>query len=70
MSVQLPDPYDTDDEAGGLRVGTFREELSEMPSLQRWVIYASLFCFTLLLLQCLLIMPVILIKYGWGYNAG
>lgn len=70
MSVQLPNAHDGDDEAGGLHVGTFKEELAEMPTLQRWVIYASLFCFTLLLLQCLLIMPVILIKYGWGYNAG
>jgi len=69
MSVSLPDAHDGD-EPGGLRVGTFREELRELPRLQRGVIYASLFCFALLLLQCLLIMPVILIKYGWGYNAG
>jgi hypothetical protein len=69
MSVQLPDAHDADEPAG-LRVGTFREEMREMPTLQRWVIYVSLFCFTLLLLQCLLVMPVILVKYGWGYNAG
>lgn len=66
--IELPE--DGGDETTGLRIGTFREELREMPKLQRGVIYASLFCFTLLLLQCLLVMPVILIKYGWGYNAG
>jgi hypothetical protein len=59
-----------EEEKDGLRIGTFREELREMPRLQRNVIYVSLVCFTLLLLQCLLVFPVILIKYGWGYNAG
>lgn len=64
--IKLPD----DDEPTGLRIGTFREELREMPRLQRGVIYASLFCFVMLLMQCLFVMPVILIKFGWGYNAG
>lgn len=68
QEIRLPD--DDADEPTGLRIGTLREELREMPKLQRGVIYASLFCFTLLLLQCLLVMPVILIKYGWGYSAG
>lgn len=66
--IHLPD--DESDGSAGPRIGTFREELREMPKLQRGVIYCALFCFALLLLQCLLVMPVILIKYGWGYNAG
>lgn len=68
MQPNLSDEYDAGPEGYG--VGTFREELAEMPALQRWVIYFSVLCFVLLLLQCLFIFPIMLIKYGWGYNAG
>jgi hypothetical protein len=61
---------DLDPGAEGFQIGTFREEMREMPALQRWVIYVALSCGVLLLLQCLFIFPIILIKYGWGYNAG
>ena len=52
------------------RIGTLREELREMPSLQRKIVYVSLFLMLMLFLQSILIMPVILIKYGWGYSVG
>ncbi|WP_205698819.1 hypothetical protein [Conexibacter sp. SYSU D00693] len=53
-----------------IAVGTLRQEIREMPVIQRWVVYTSGFCLTFLLLQCFLVMPIILIKYGWGYNVG
>jgi hypothetical protein len=52
------------------RIGTLREELREMPSLQRKIVYVSIFLMLMLFLQSILIMPVILIKYGWGYSVG
>jgi len=57
-----------DDDRDAMAIGTFREELREMPVIQRWVIYASSFCLVMLLLQCFLVMPIILIKYGWGFD--
>jgi hypothetical protein len=53
-----------------IAAGTLREEIREMPTIQRYIVYASGFCLTFLLLQCFLVMPIILIKYGWGYNVG
>jgi hypothetical protein len=52
------------------RIGTFREEMAEMPKLQRRIVYVSMFCMFMLFVQSVFIMPVILIKYGWGYNVG
>ena len=53
-----------------IQVGSLKEEIKNMPTIQRWVVYMSGFCLTFLLLQCFLVMPIILIKYGWGYNVG
>ena len=52
------------------RIGTFREEMAEMPTLQRRIVYVALFCMFMLFVQSVFIMPVILIKYGWGYSVG
>ena len=52
------------------RIGTFREEMAEMPTLQRRIVYVALFCMFMLFVQSIFIMPVILIKYGWGYSVG
>jgi hypothetical protein len=52
------------------RIGTFKEEMAEMPPLQRRIVYISLFLLFMLFVQSIFIMPVILIKYGWGYNVG
>jgi hypothetical protein len=52
------------------RIGTFKEEMAEMPKLQRRIVYISMFCMFMLFVQSIFIMPVILIKYGWGYNVG
>jgi hypothetical protein len=70
----MEEQLDTDEEVEPysdgrpVAVGTFREELRLLPSIQRWVVYVSGFCMTMLLVQCFFIMPVILIKYGWGFN--
>jgi hypothetical protein len=50
------------------RIGTLREELREMPKLQRRIVYVSLFLMFMLFVQSIFIMPVILGKYGWGYS--
>ena len=50
------------------RIGTFREEMAEMPKLQRRIVYLSLFFMFMLFIQSIVIMPVILLKYGWGYS--
>jgi hypothetical protein len=50
------------------RIGTLREELRDMPTLQRRIVYVSLFLMFMLFVQSIFIMPVILIKYGWGYS--
>lgn len=47
---------------------SFKDEMAQMPFLQRLTIWLSIGCLGLLSIQCLLIMPVILIKYGWGYS--
>jgi hypothetical protein len=52
------------------RIGTFKEEMAEMPKLQRRIVYVALFCMFMLFVQSIFIMPVILIKYGWGYSVG
>ena len=52
------------------RIGTFKEEMAEMPKLQRRIVYVALFCMFMLFVQSVFIMPVILIKYGWGYSVG
>ena len=39
-----------------------------MPTLQRRIVYVSLFLMFMLFVQSIFIMPVILIKYGWGYS--
>jgi hypothetical protein len=61
---------DGSDEPGSRigRIGTFREEMAEMPKLQRRIVYVSLFLMFMLFVQSVFIMPVILIKYGWGYS--
>jgi len=51
-------------------IGTFREEMASMPVLQRRIVYVSLFLMFMLFVQSIFIMPVILIKYGWGYSVG
>jgi hypothetical protein len=50
------------------RIGTLRAELRDMPTLQRRIVYVSLFLMFMLFVQSIFIMPVILIKYGWGYS--
>jgi hypothetical protein len=50
------------------RIGTFKEEMAEMPKLQRRIVYLSLFFMFMLFIQSIFIMPVILLKYGWGYS--
>lgn len=52
------------------RIGTFKEEMAEMPKLQRRIVYIAMFCMVMLFIQSIFIMPVILIKFGWGYNVG
>ncbi len=47
---------------------SFGDEMRATPSLQRWTIYISLGCTVMLFVQCLVIMPLILVKYGWGYS--
>jgi hypothetical protein len=47
---------------------TFREEMARTPRSLRWTIYISLFCLVMLFIQCVVIMPLILGKYGWGYS--
>jgi hypothetical protein len=42
--------------------------MAEMPKLQRRIVYVSMFCMFMLFVQSVFIMPVILIKYGWGYS--
>jgi hypothetical protein len=59
-----------DDDAAGPRIQSFKEEMASMPFLPRLTIYLSLACMVLLFIQCIFIMPVILIKYGWGYAGG
>jgi hypothetical protein len=52
------------------RIGTFREEMAQMPKLQRRIVYVALFLMLMLFLQSIFIMPVILLKFGWGYSVG
>jgi hypothetical protein len=58
----------TDEEDVGYTLLSFKDEMRQMPRMQRWTIYASIACLFMLSIQCLLIMPVILWKYGWGYS--
>lgn len=63
--------YDDEDDVGApARLVSFKEEMRQMPGLQRITVYLSIACMVLLFVQCVLIMPVILIKYGWGYDGG
>lgn len=57
-----------DDEVGGQRIMSFKDELRQMPGLVKFTIYMCLFCFVMLCLQCIFILPVIITKYGWGYG--
>lgn len=50
------------------RIGTFKEEMAQMPALQRRIVYLALFLTFMLFVQSIFIMPVILLKYGWGYS--
>jgi len=59
-----------DDDVPAQRIQSFKDEMAEMPALQRVTIYLSIACMALLFIQCVFIMPVILIKYGWGYGGG
>jgi hypothetical protein len=52
------------------KIGTFKEEMAEMPALQRRIVYCAIFFTIMLFVQSVFIMPLILIKYGWGYNVG
>ncbi len=56
--------------SSGNQLVSFKDEMREMPLLQRMTIYASMACMVMLFIQCLFIMPVILLKYGWGYDGG
>ena len=62
------DDASTNDDHDVGRIGTLREELAEMPTLQRRIVYVSLFLMFMLFVQSVFIMPVILVKYGWGYS--
>jgi hypothetical protein len=57
-----------DDEVVGNRVLSFRDEMRQMPRMLRATIWGCLGFFVLLCFQCVLIMPVILYNYGWGYG--
>lgn len=59
-----------DDDVPGPRIQNFKDEMASMPFLPRLTIYLSIACMVLLFIQCVFIMPVILIKYGWGYAGG
>ena len=59
-----------DDDVPGPRIQSFKDEMASMPFLPRLTIYLSIACMVLLFIQCVFIMPVILIKYGWGYAGG
>jgi hypothetical protein len=52
------------------KIGTLKEELADMPTLQRRIVYVAIFCMFMLFVQSIFIMPVILLKFGWGYNVG
>jgi len=60
--------YDEDVPAG--RIRGFAEEMQALPFVARITIYLSMACMVLLFIQCVFIMPVILLKYGWGYHGG
>jgi hypothetical protein len=70
MRMEPDDPLNGDHQSAAdvYRAGTLRQELREMPALQRRIIYVSLFLMFMLFIQSIFIMPVILGKYGWGYS--
>lgn len=58
-----------DGESSGYKMMSFKDELREMSFPLRVTIYACIFCWVMLCIQCLFIMPAILYFYGWGYSA-
>lgn len=54
--------------AGGYQMLGFKDEMAQTPPMLRWTIYISLFCLVMLAVQCVVVMPLILGKYGWGYS--
>jgi hypothetical protein len=50
--------------------GSFREELRAMPAMHRAVVCVGLVLMLCLFLESILILPLILIKWGWGYTVG
>jgi hypothetical protein len=63
-----PDATEAAVDPVGTAMLTFGEEMALTPRLLRWTIYISLFCLVMLFIQCVVIMPLILGKYGWGYS--
>jgi hypothetical protein len=59
-----------DDEPPLGQITGFREEMRELPFVARITIHLSMACMVLLFVQCVFIMPVILLKYGWGFDGG
>ena len=49
---------------------SFREEMRTLPAFQRSAVYASAALLALIVVQGVLILPYILIRFGWGYNVG
>jgi hypothetical protein len=49
---------------------SFREEMETLPAFQRSAVYASAALLALIVVQGVLILPYILIRFGWGYNVG
>jgi hypothetical protein len=56
--------------ADQLTYGSFKEELQAMPRMHRMVVYMGLVLMLCLFLESILILPTILIKWGWGYTVG
>jgi hypothetical protein len=55
---------------GGVTYGSFKDELRAMPPMHRAVVYIGLVLMLCLFLESILILPLILIKWGWGYTVG
>lgn len=75
MSDPTNDPLASGPVAGtshnsAFSVLSFREELRTMPAFHRGSIYFVLTLLALVVIQSAVIMPYILIRFGWGYNVG
>lgn len=66
---QVQEPGTEQDPADRIgRIGTFREEMAELPKLQRRIVFTAMLLMFGLLLQALFVMPVVLTRFGWGFG--